>query len=87
MADEQTMWSQTLLDGFIKGMQKKPSDAWIRQQAQELAERGMSRDFLYKTLKKDVSDKIADQFLNVVGGSKTASTKKAKKGFFGKLFS
>lgn len=91
MADEQTMWSKTLLDGFISGMKKKPTDAWIKDQANELAQRGMSVDYLSKVLRKDVGDVAADRFLNVMGGSPTASRaagKQAKKsgGLLGKLF-
>jgi len=88
MADEQTMWSKTLLDGFISGMKKKPTDAWIKEQANELAGRGMSTDYLSKVLRKDVGDVAADRFLNVMGGTPTP-TKKAKKksgGLLGKLF-
>ena len=91
MADEQTMWSKTLLDGFISGMKKKPTDAWIKDQARELAERGMSVDYLAKLLRKDVNDAAAERFLNVMGGSPAAaraSRKPQKKsgGLLGKLF-
>ena len=88
MADEQTMWSKTLLDGFISGMKKKPTDAWIKEQAQELAGRGMSTDYLSKVLRKDVGDAAADRFLNVMGGTPTPSRKPKKKsgGLLGKLF-
>lgn len=88
MADEQTMWSKTLLDGFISGMKKKPTDAWIKEQAQDLAARGMSTDYLSKVLRKDVGDVAADRFLNVMGGSPTANKKTKKKsgGLLGKLF-
>ncbi len=87
MADEHTMWSKTLLDGFIGGMKKKPSDAWIKSQAKELAERGMSIDYLSKVLRKDVGDAVADRFLNAVGGSPSAANAKKKKGgLMGKLF-
>jgi len=93
MADEQTMWSKTLLDGFIGGMKKKPSDAWIKEQAGELAQRGMSVDYLSKLLRKDVSDVAADRFLTVMGGSpaaartaRTARKPKKKSGLLGRLF-
>ncbi|MCW8964772.1 MAG: hypothetical protein OQL16_13335 [Gammaproteobacteria bacterium] len=88
MAEEQTMWSKTLLDGFIDGMKKKPSDGWIKDQANELAQRGMSVDYLSKILRKDVGDVAADRFLNVMGGSPTAARAKPKKkaGLLGKLF-
>ena len=88
MADEQTMWSKTLLDGFISGMRKKPSEAWIKEQANELAGRGMSIDYLSKLLRKDVSEVAADRFLNVMGGSPSAArkTQKKKGGLLGKLF-
>lgn len=87
MADEQTMWSKTLLDGFINGMRKKPTDAWIKEQAQELAERGMSPDYISKLLRKDVSDTAADRFMNVVGGTPSnARRTKKKSGLLGKLF-
>ena len=88
MSDEQTMWSKTLLDGFITGMRKKPTEAWIREQAKELAGRGMSVDYLSKLLRKDVGDVAADRFLNVMGGSPAASKSKPKKkaGLLGKLF-
>ncbi len=88
MSDEQTMWSKTLLDGFMNGMRRKPSDAWIKEQAKDLAERGMSIDYVSKLLRKDVGDTAAARFLNAVGGSPTQAAKKPqKKGFFGKLFS
>lgn len=88
MSDEQTMWSKTLLDGFINGMRRKPSDDWIKEQAKDLAERGMSIDYVSKLLRKDVGDTAADRFLNAVGGSPTqAARKPQKKGFFGRLFS
>lgn len=87
MADEQTMWSKTLVDGFTNGMKKKPSDAWIKEQAKELAGRGMSVDYLSKLLRKEVSDVAADRFLNVMGGSPGAARKPRKKGgLLGKLF-
>ena len=87
MADEQTMWSKTLLDGFINGMKKKPNDEWIKEQAKELAERGMSPDYISKLLRKDVSDVAADRFLNVIGGTPVAASKPRKKsGLIGKLF-
>lgn len=88
MADEHTMWSKTLLDGFIEGMKKKPGDDWIKTQAKDLAERGMSVDYLSKVLRKDVDDATADRFLSVMGGSPAASrAKPKKKGLIGKLFS
>ena len=90
MSDEHTMWSKTLLDGFLSGMQGKPSDAWIKEQAKELAERGMSVDYLSKVIRKDIGEVQADRFLNVMGGSpkaRAAPKKQQKKGFFGKLFS
>ena len=87
MADEQTMWSKTLLDGFITGMRKKPTDAWIKEQARELAGRGMAVDYLSKLLRKDVGDAAADRFLSVMGGSPTAAKKTRKKtGLLGRLF-
>jgi len=90
MSDEQTMWSKTLMDGFISGMKGKPTDDWIREQAKDLAERGMSVDYISKVLRKDVSDVAADRFLNVMGGSPTKAAGKAKpqkKGLLGRLFS
>ena len=88
MADEQTMWSKTLLDGFINGMRKKPTEAWIKAQAKELAGRGLSVDYLSKLLRQDVGDAAADRFINVMGGAPTASKKTRKKsgGLLGKLF-
>jgi hypothetical protein len=89
MSDEQTMWSKTLLDGFISGMQKKPTDVWIKDQAKELAERGMSIDYLSKVIRKDVSEVAAERFLNVMGGSPSAARKAKstkKPGLLGKLF-
>ena len=87
MTDEQMMWSKTLLDGFMTGMKKKPTDAWIKEQANELAARGMSVDYLSKLLRKDVSDVAADRLLNVMGGSPSAARKTKKKGgFLGRLF-
>ena len=87
MADEQTMWSKTLVDGFINGMRKKPTDAWIKEQANELAGRGMSVDYLSKLLRKDVSDTAADRFVNVMGGSPVSARKpKKKSGLLGRLF-
>ena len=87
MADEHTMWSKTLLDGFISGMKKKQSDAWIKQQAQELSERGISVDYLFKLLCKETDDATADRFLSVVGGSPAARRRTKKKGLFGGFFS
>lgn len=89
MSDEQTMWSKTLLDGFLAGMKSKPTDAWIKEQARELAERGMSVDYLSKVLRKDVGDTAADRFLNVMGGSPGAARRAPakKKGLLGRLFS
>ena len=88
MVDEQTMWSKTLLDGFISGMKKKPSDAWIKAQVKELAERGMSADYLSKVLRKDLGDPIAERFLQAMGGSSATQrrVKPKKKGLLGKLF-
>lgn len=88
MADEHTMWSKTLLDGFVRGMKKKPSDEWIKEQTKELAERGISVDYVFKVLCKEASDDVADRFLNVVGGSPAARRRGArKKGFLSSLFS
>lgn len=83
------MWSKTLLDGFTNGMRKNPSDAWIKEQAAELAERGMSADYLSKMLRKDIGDVAADRFLNVMGGTpnNTPGAKPRKKGLLGRFFS
>lgn len=69
-------------------MKKKPSEAWIKEQTKELAERGMSIDYLSKVLRKDVSEAAAGRFLNAVGGlpSATRRAKPKKKGLFNKLF-
>ncbi len=81
MADEHTMWSKTLLDGFVSGMKRKPSDAWIKEQAKELAERGISVDYIFRILSKEANDEVADRFLNVMGGSPSARRRARKKGF------
>ncbi len=84
MADDHTMWSKTLIDGFIKGMKKKPSDAWIKEQTEELKGRGISVDYLFKMLSKETSNDIAERFLNVVGGPTSARRRSARKrGFLG----
>ena len=90
MSDEHTMWSKTLLDGFLSGMKGKPSSAWIKEQANELAQRGMSVDYLSKVIRKDIGNVQADRFLNIMGGSPTktrAAAKPKKKGLLGRLFS
>lgn len=88
MADQHTMWSQTLLEDFIKGMKGTPSDDWILAQLQELRGRGMSPDYLSKLLRKDVSERAADRLLAVAkrGGVVRAAPEK-KGGLLGKLFS
>ena len=87
MTDDKTMWSKTLLDGFISGMKKKPGDGWIKEQTNELAGRGMSVDYLSKLLRKDVSEAVADRFLSVMGGSPSAARRPKKKaGLIGRLF-
>lgn len=85
MADEHTMWSKTLLDGFISGMKKKPSDAWIKEQAKELAERGISVDYVFKMLCREIGDDAGDRFLNVMGRSRPGKRGARKKGLFGGL--
>ena len=90
MSDEHTMWSKTLLDGFLSGMKGKPSSAWVKEQAAELAQRGMSVDYLSKVIRKDIGDVQADRFLSIMDGSFTKArtpAKAKKKGLLGRLFS
>lgn len=70
MSDDHTMWSKTLLDGFIAGMKKSPSDDWIKEQAQDLGKRGISVYYLYKVLRKDIDDPTANRFLQIMGKDK-----------------
>jgi len=92
MADQQTMWSKTLLEGFLSGMKGNPSDAWIKEQIKELEERGMSPDYLSKVLRQDVSESAANRFMEaagITGGSRRPVRKKVKKsgGLFSRIFS
>ena len=89
MSDDQTVWSKTLLDGFVLGMKDgNQPDEWIKEQAGELKGRGMSYDYMYKVLLKDVGDAAASRFQSVLGDAITqTAVQKDKKGLFGRLFS
>lgn len=90
MSEDHTMWSKTLLDSFIGGMKRNPSDAWVKEQARELTQRGMSVKYLAGLLRKDAGDAAADRFLSVVGGGSAAGGRKArqkKQGLLGRLLS
>jgi hypothetical protein len=87
MSEDRTTWSQTLLDGFIRGMKTQPTDDWIRAEARELADRGISVDDLVGHIRHEVGDTAADHFATVLGKEMTHTDKRKKKtGLLGKLF-
>lgn len=87
MADQHTMWSQTLLDDFIKGMKNNRDDGWVLEQLKELRGRGMSPDYLGKLLRRDAGDKAADRLAALVKRGGMAPVAQKKGGLLGKLFS
>ena len=87
MTDEHTTWSKTLLDGFIGGMAKNPTDEWILQEVRELANRGISIDNIASLLRKELGDASADRFLRVTDKEPAGSGRSEKKaGLLRRLF-
>jgi hypothetical protein len=87
MANEHTTWSKTLLDGFIGGMAKNPTDEWILQEVRELADRRISIDNIASLLREELGDASADRFLRVTNKEPAGSGRPEKKsGLLRRLF-
>lgn len=79
MTDEHTTWSKTLLDGFIGGMAKNPTDDWILQEVRELAGRGISIENIAGLLRKELGDAAAERLMQVTGNEPSAPPGSGKK--------
>jgi len=87
VTEVKTMWSETLLEALYVALEKKASDAKIREILGELKDKGYQRDYLVEKVTKKIGPNAADHLKRVYAGMKGSggAGKKQDKGLVGKL--
>lgn len=80
-----TMWTETLLEALYVALDKKASDAKVREILTDLRQKGYTRDYLVEKVTKKLGPNAADQLKRVYATSKSGSAGKKNPGLVGKI--